>query len=237
MISDLFPESPEGIDRKFTLNFYSRMRFISNLIPLLQTASTSPPNFARSVSILGAGHEGSINLDDIELKNKFSGVRCASHTCTMNSIMAEQFAARHPNISFLHTFPGTVNTGVARELPIWARGILKVLMPLFKPLLVGADETGQRQLFHSTSGMYPPEKPAAGSPVSSGIPLPTGMAVGTGADGKVGSGGYIVHWNGDITGIEKLLNGYRAEGVSKTIWEHTMGIFERVEKINQGRST
>ncbi|KAE8452572.1 hypothetical protein EG329_013831 [Mollisiaceae sp. DMI_Dod_QoI] len=229
-------ESPEGLDRKFTLNFYSRMRFISNLLPLLRTASISPPHFARSVSILGAGGERSINLDDLELKHSFSGVRCANHTIVMNDFMAEQFAAKEPNITFMHTFPSIVNTGIARELPFWARGAVKLLMPVFGFLTVGADETGQRQLFHATSGMYPPAKPVNSSSVAAGIPLPTGMAIATGSDGKVGSGGYIVNWNGDITGKAKLLNDYRAKGVAETIFEHTMGIFQRVEKINEGRA-
>ncbi|CZR66714.1 uncharacterized protein PAC_16615 [Phialocephala subalpina] len=228
-------ESPEGLDRKFTLNYYSRTRFISNLLPLLRTASTSPPNFARSVTILSAGSERAINLDDIELKHTFNGMRCANHTTTMNSLMTAEFAVKEPSITFSHTFPSVVNTGVARELPWWARGALKVLTPFFKPFFVGADETGQRQLFHATSGMYPPLKPAAGSPVAAGIPLPTGTAIATGSDGKVGSGGYLVNWNGDITG-KKLVIDYQAEGVSKTIWEHTQGIFERVEKINEARA-
>ncbi|KAF8849452.1 hypothetical protein BDZ45DRAFT_235504 [Acephala macrosclerotiorum] len=229
-------ESSEGLDRKFTLNYYSRMRFISNLLPLLQTASTAPPNFARSVSVLGAGNEGEINFDDIELKHTFNGMRCANHTITMNSLVAGEFATKNPNISFLHTFPSVVNTGAARELPWWARGTIKVLTPFLKPFMVGADETGQRQLFHATSGMYPPVKPVAGSPVAAGVSLPTGLAVAIGSDGKVGSGGYLVNWNGNITGKEKLLSDYRAKGISQTIWDHTQSIFQRVEKINEGRA-
>jgi hypothetical protein len=213
------------------------MRFISNLLPLLQTGSTSPSHFARSVSILGAGGEGTINLNDLELKKGWSAAKCATHSITMNGFMAEQFAARNPHISFLHTFPSIVNTGAARELPLWARATVKVFTPLLKVFMVGADETGERQLFHATSGMYPPAEPVAGSSAASGVPLPTGLPVGTGSNGEVGSGGYIVNWNGDITGKVKVLEDYRAKGVSQTIWEHTMGVFERVQKINEGRST
>src|SRR6187402_3445580 len=100
-----YSESPEGLDRKFTLNFYSRMRFITNLLPLLRTAARTTPNFSRSVSILGAGREGHINLDDLDLKSTFSGVSCAAHTIVMNDFMVEEFAAREPGTTFIHSFP------------------------------------------------------------------------------------------------------------------------------------
>merc|ERR1712225_189311 len=78
-------ESPESLDRKQTLNFWSRMRFISNVLPQLRTASTTPPNFARSVSLLGTGNSyGTIDLKDIELKMSFSGYKNAAHTIIMN---------------------------------------------------------------------------------------------------------------------------------------------------------
>jgi hypothetical protein len=212
------------------------MRFISNLLPQLRTASPTPPHFARSVSVLSAGTaQGSINMDDIELRKTFSGPRNAAHTIIMNDIMAEQYAAREPGITFAHTFPSAVNTGLARELPVWARAAIKVLMPFIYLFTVGADETGQRQLFHATSGMYPPASPAADAPFASGVPLSTGVPVSTGANGQVGSGGYLVNWNGDRAKKAKL-SGLNEEDVSKTIWEKTAEVFRRVEKLNEERA-
>ncbi|PMD50483.1 NAD(P)-binding protein [Hyaloscypha bicolor E] len=227
-------ENPEGLDRKFTLNYYSRMRFVYNLLPQLRTASAEPPHFSRTLSVLGAGHEGAINLTDLDLKTTFSGARCAAHTIVMNDFMAEEFAAREHGISFLHTSPGVVNTGLTRELPIWARALMKVATPLLSLFFVSADETGQRQLFLASSGIYPPAKPAQGAPLAAGVPFPKDFSVSKGSNGKVGSGAYLVNWNGDISGNEKILSDYREKGVGKTVWEHTMGIFKQVEKINQG---
>lgn len=141
----LVSENPEGLDRKFTLNYYSRMRFVYNLLPQLRTASTESPHFSRTLSVLGAGHESAINLSDLDLKTTFSGLRCAAHTTLMNDFMAEEFAAREPGISFLHSSPGVVNTGLARGLPIYLRALLKLATPLMWPFIVSADETGQRQ--------------------------------------------------------------------------------------------
>ncbi|CZT43558.1 uncharacterized protein RSE6_03619 [Rhynchosporium secalis] len=228
-------ESPEGLDRKQSLSFWARMRFISNLLPQLRSASNNSPNFARSVSLLGAGNSyGTIDLRDIELKNSFSAYKNAAHTIIMNDFMAEQYGAREPGITFIHTEPSIVNTGFARELPLWARVGSKVLTPLLYPLFVGADETGERQLFHATSGMYPPAKPASSAPFASGVPGPNGLSVLAGANGQVGSGGYLVSWKGERAKKAKL-SGMDQEEVSKTIWEKTAEMFRNVEKINEDR--
>jgi hypothetical protein len=228
-------ENPEGLDRKFTLNYYSRMRFIYNLLPQLRAASAESPYFSRTLSVLGAGHEAAINLSDLDLKTTFSGPRCANHTIVMNDFMAEEFAAREPGISFLHSNPSVVNTGLARGLPLWARGAMKIATPLLYPFFVSADETGARQLYISTTSTFPPAKPVDGEPLSGGVPSPKGLSVSRGSNGKVGSGAYIVNWNGDITGKEKILSDYRDKGVGKTVWEHTMAVFQKVEKTNEGR--
>ncbi|OBT68850.1 hypothetical protein VE03_02045 [Pseudogymnoascus sp. 23342-1-I1] len=229
-------ESHEGIDRKFTLNYYSRMRFISNLLPLLQTAATKPPHFSRTLSVLSAGWEGKLDFEDLELKNTFSRPKCATHTTTMNSLMTEEFSKRQPETTFSHSYPSGVNTGLARELPVWARAAAKVLSPLMSVLTVSQEETGARQLFIATSGVYPPAKPVKDDPLASGVPAPKGLQTPMlGANAVAGSGAYLVNWNGEATGKQKLLNKYREENVGSTIWEHTMGIFERVVKINQAR--
>ncbi|RDL35797.1 Uncharacterized protein BP5553_06409 [Venustampulla echinocandica] len=227
-------ENDEGLDRKMTLNYYSRMCFIHNLRPLLRNGAASPPHFSRTLSVLSPGSERRVDLDDLELKNSYSGMKCANHTVLMNDLMTGEFASREPGTTFVHSFPAGVNTGLARGLPIWARVPLKVLTPLLSPFLVSADETGARQLFIATSGIYPPAKPVEGSPFATGTPVPKTLNVMKGGDGQTGSGGYLVNWNGEITG-NKILDEYREKGASKTVWEHTMGIFDRVDKANQGK--
>ncbi|KAH8592998.1 hypothetical protein B0O99DRAFT_628602 [Bisporella sp. PMI_857] len=226
-------ENSEGLDRKFTLNFYSRMRFIHNLLPLLTTATTIAPHFSRSLSILGAGDEGKINLDDLDLQTSFSPAKCAAHTIVMNDFMTEEFSARTPGISFVHSFPGLVNTGLSRELPLWARLPAKALTTLFSPIMVGAEETGARQLFIATSAAYPPAKPVAEEVTAKGVEAEWGRSVMPGVDGKEGSGAYIVNWNNEPGGKKKLLAEYREKGIGKAIWEHTMATFDRVDKLNQ----
>ena len=229
-------ESSEGLARKLTLNYYSRTRFISNLLPLLQTATTTAPHFSRTLSILGAGHEDKINFDDLELNNIFTAGRCAAHSIVMNDFMAEEFSQRQPATTFIHSSPGIVNTNIIRELPIWARIITRAATPLLSLFMVSAEETGARQLFIATSGLYPPAKPFENSPLASGVAPPKGLTPMPGGNGVVGSGAYLINWNNEVTGKQTLLAEYRENGAGKTIWEHTMGIFQRVEKVNRERA-
>ncbi|KFY32922.1 hypothetical protein V495_08597 [Pseudogymnoascus sp. VKM F-4514 (FW-929)] len=233
----LLAESHEGIDRKFALNYYSRMRFISNLLPLLQTAASKPPHFSRTLSVLSAGWEGKLDFQDLELKNTFSRSKCATQSTTMNSIMTEEFSKRQPATTFSHSYPSGVNTGLARELPVWARAAAKVLTPLMAAITVSQEETGARQLFIATSGLYPPAKPFKDDTLASGVPAPKGFnSPFVGANGAAGSGAYLANWNCEAaTGKQKLLKQYREENVGAKIWDHTMGIFDRAAKINQAR--
>lgn len=82
------------------------MRFIQNLLPLL-ISSTRP----HIVNIHGAGNEGRLIVDDLELKHNFSLVNAAIHTNTMNTLAVAEIAPSYPSISFIHVFPGLVITG------------------------------------------------------------------------------------------------------------------------------
>jgi hypothetical protein len=209
------------------------MRFITNLLPLLRTASTTTPHLSRTLSVLGPGHENKVNFDDLDLKNTFSVKRCADHSIVMNDFMVEELASREAGTSFVHSSPALVITGGARELPLWARVAVKVLTPVLSLFAVGAEETGARQLFLATSGAYPPAKPAAGSAIAAGTPVPKGLAVVRGMDGKVGSGGYTLNYDGETSGKKSILDEYHSKGVGKIVWEHTMGMFDKVEKNEQ----
>lgn len=101
----------EGIDRKFCLHFYSRWKFVMELMPLLQAAKDAGED-ARFVSVLGAGHGGKIDFEDMGLVKSFSAMKCGLIAPTYNSLMAEEFAQRYPGLSFTHSYPGFVDTGV-----------------------------------------------------------------------------------------------------------------------------
>ncbi|TKA78794.1 hypothetical protein B0A49_01686, partial [Cryomyces minteri] len=108
-------ETPEGIDKKMAVNYYSRMRFAINLMPLI-TAASAASELSRVITVLAAGSEGDIRLDDLELKHNFTLHACLAHCVVMSDFMVEELASRYPGTAFSHSYPGTVKTGIASEL-------------------------------------------------------------------------------------------------------------------------
>ena len=96
--------------------------------------------------------------------------------------------------------------------PVWRGDCLsghdsgweKLVMPLARPWRVGIEETGERQLFIATS---PRLAPREGVPDA---PLPKEVEAAEGADEIVGSGGYLVNWNGEVAG-KPIVERYMAE--------------------------
>lgn len=228
LTKNLNPETSEGLDKKLNLHYYSRMRFIYNLLPQLTATATSTTTdtnttkarpLSRVISILSPGQEGSLDLNDLALKHHFSLRTCATHSITMNSLMVHEFASRNPSTSFIHAYPSGVKTGVMRDLGPWSKVAAEVVGFLAKPFMVPLKESGERHLYAATSEAFPPKESGEGSAASN---------VAVGSDGVKGSGGYLLNWNGEITGKQAVLAKYRAEGVGKTVWEHTFDVFQKV---------
>lgn len=231
-------DNADGLEETISLRYYVRMRFIHNLLPQL-----SSPLSSRIVSIHGAGKEGPLNEADLELQHNFSLRTAAIHTSTMNTLFLTELAARYPSISCLHAFPGLVITGAFdRLVEDWVFPLpflfVRVVLPLVKLFTLSLQESGQRHLFHATSARYPPRKcrdrpvdvkgTTTGVNSAKGVPLPTGVQVARGEDGREGSGCYLLAWDGETVGDEKLLGNYRQREMGKRIWEHTLEVFERV---------
>ena len=217
-------DNADGLEDTISLRYYVRARFIQNLLPLLSAPPTS-----RIVSVLAGGKEGKLNESDLELAHSFSVQAAAVHTATMNTLALAEIAATHPSISCLHIFPGLVMTKAIGDsftegwaLPLrllWAY----VVLPIAKLFAVTLSESGQRHLFHATSARYKPTaKPGAG------VALQQGSTVAKGEDGKEGTGCYILNYDGEPTGDQKLFDEYRKKDMGKKIWQHNDEIFERV---------
>ncbi|PGH15520.1 hypothetical protein AJ80_05537 [Polytolypa hystricis UAMH7299] len=223
-------ETAEGLDRKFSLHYYARMRFISNLLPLLITAAQEDPSsdsantrLSRVVSVLDphvavrAGGSGTLDFSDLSLKNTFSLQKCGAHASLMGDFFLEGMAQRHRHTSFLHTYPSGVATGVMRELP--GGGVLAaVLKPLLRAFMVPIQESGERHLFAATSGRYPPKAEGEG--------MEGDVAVGS--DGTKGSGSYWVSWDGEVFPENKKLGKTREEGAVEKVVQHTDEVFKQV---------
>ncbi|KAL5087933.1 hypothetical protein Trisim1_007339 [Trichoderma cf. simile WF8] len=220
-------ESPEGLDRKMAVHYYSRMRFISNLLPLL-TSSASSSQLSRVMTVLGAGIGNRMVESDLDLKSNFSLSNCGAHCGVMTDLMLERFAATWKGTAFVHTAPGVVKTNLGSGLPTYLRAAFKVAGPLLAPWTVGLHETGERHLFMATSNRYPPSE----LPNDSRCGAPTEKnGVAEGSDGVRGSGAYLLNWDGQIQKQNRdLLEEYRRTGMAERIWKHTMAVFDSCSK-------
>jgi len=143
-------ETTEGLDKKLSLHYYSRLRFTTNLLPLLRAASSSQPPLARVISVLGAGYEGAIDNSDRSLRNpgSYSLRAAANHAISMTSLTFDHLASDSANngIGFVHSNPGGVDTNISRGLGSVMQKVLSVgSMLVLKPagIVIGAGESGE----------------------------------------------------------------------------------------------
>lgn len=197
------------------------MRFAFNLLPQLTQAADSG-GLARVVSVLAAGKENKIFLDDLALKKNYGLRSCLNHSATMNSFAVEELAAANPRISFIHSEPGTVKTNIGKGLG----PVLKVMWDAFlfvaKSWTVPLQESGERHLYEATSNSYPPQSISEES-------------AAIGSNGVKGSGAYLLSWDGAPCGAVDIMEKYRSQDAGKEIWKHTLDVFERVCGNENGR--
>ncbi|KAF2651671.1 NAD(P)-binding protein [Lophiostoma macrostomum CBS 122681] len=210
-------ESPEGLDRVQAIRYYSRMRFLLTLRPLLLKAPAP-----RVINVLGAGTEGELWPEDWTLKEHYSIGNAAGAAGSMTTLFFEEFAKQQGNekIAIGYTFPGIVGgTGLTLEgLPWWLSPILGwVISPLMKLFGYSIEEAGERALFAGTSEQFVSKSQG-------------GEAAAKGSDGTVGSSVYLVHSDSSVIPGNKALTGLREKKLGKQVWEHTLEVFEKVER-------
>ncbi|KAI9036082.1 uncharacterized protein KD926_002459 [Aspergillus affinis] len=215
----LFMNTPEGLENNHALRFYSRMRFIYNLLPLLR-ASKGP---ARVISVLGGGQEGTISEDNLDLQKKWTFLNSLTYASTMNSLAVEHLAAQNPSVSFIHMFPGVVRTPLMSSTFGSLAGSIMGL--LSTPISMTPKESGQRNLYMATSAAYPAAK--TDGQTSTGVPLVDGVGISKSSTGSVGGGSYILNYDGGDATNRKVMDGYREKQFPAKIWEHTLATFAK----------
>lgn len=224
-------ETAEGLDRKFALHCYARLRFVTNLLPLLTAAAADADadagaggGLSRVVSVLDplasvrGGGAGALDYADLSLQKTFSVARCSAHASLINSFFLEGLAARCPQTAFVHAYPAAVATGLMRDMPgsrYWA-GLATALL---KPIMVPLEESGERHLFAATSGRYPPKGVGEGR---------DGDGVVVGSDGVRGSGCYWVNWDGEVFPANKKIDATREHGAVAKVAQHADEVFRQI---------
>jgi len=125
-------ETEEGLDTKLAAHYYSRWKFIDGLLPALRKANEDGED-GKVISVFSAGMGGgAIDMEDLGLKKTYSVSRAASQGITYNDLMVGEFAARNPDLTFIHSYPGAVRTNLLASSDT---KILRVAAPVLNTLL------------------------------------------------------------------------------------------------------
>ncbi|RMZ86029.1 hypothetical protein DV737_g292, partial [Chaetothyriales sp. CBS 132003] len=208
-------ETAEGLEIVGSLEYYSRILFVLHLLPLLRRGEAS-----RVVSVLGGGLEKpSVKLDDLDLKKaeNFGAIKAQVQYVTMNTATLEKLAKDNPDVTFIHSWPGVVNTGNVRRgvdpnsIMSWVVWLL--LEPLISLVGFSHEESGQRHLFQCTSAAF------------GGRGTPWQGQPGVNSLEKQENGLFLVTDKCNCTTNAKALPLLREQAQGK-IWDHTQEVLE-----------
>lgn len=182
------------------------------LLPLVENSS-----LRRVVTVAGGGHEGPVDFDDLQaLRLPVSQLR--GHLATMITLGLEAIAPRYSTVSFIHSYPGSVVTGLYRDLP----------QPPFDPArAVPIDECGERHLYIATSARF-----TAQGATNVGVSLEdVNMAVQS--NGSYDCGVYTLGQDCECASEDTLdfLAELRQKSSVQNIWQHTREMIEKARDV------
>jgi NAD(P)-dependent dehydrogenase (short-subunit alcohol dehydrogenase family) len=222
-------DTEEGLHYPVAVGYYARLRFIVNLLPLLQNAT----GLRRVVTVLAGTKEGAVNPNDFQMRRETSlfSPSGRGHITSMTTLALEAIAQTAPTVSFVHDYPGAVKSNLGNDVEgigfalfrLIFKAVFFVLGPLFA---IPVDEAGERHLFFSTSARFSARDEGG----ATGVPLPKGVTVARGTDGKSGSGVYSIDQHAEIAPpkVEQLLEKLREDGTAKKVWSDVEAEFIRI---------
>ncbi|KAH8693292.1 hypothetical protein BGW36DRAFT_37796 [Talaromyces proteolyticus] len=219
-------DTEEGLNYPIAVAQYARLRFIVDLLPLLQNAS----DLRRVVTVLAGTKESAIRTNDLSGRSG-SMLALRGHFASMMTFALEAIAKKAPDVTFIQTFPGFVKTNYGNDVkgPMFTvlRAVFNAVYPLVGPLFATPiDEAGERHVFLATSARFP----AGGKSAAAGVPAPSGIMVARGTNGESGSGVYSVTNDGETAPlkVEQLLGRMRKDGTAQKAWSHVEDEFIRI---------
>lgn len=199
----------EGLNEYLALNFYSRTLFMHRMLPLLNAAS-SP----RVVSVLSAGQEGEVALEDLGLRDpsRYAVFRAMKHTVMMTSLVMKHLARQNPRIAFLHTNPGMVSSDVHNRWIQTMTGPWAVLgwiakwtvVPFFHSLGYSPEQAGELGFFAMTDKRFAVDGDANFFRINEKAEMETSSAP-----------------------IMRIAE-YQKRGFGEKIWKHSLQVFSNI---------
>lgn len=145
----------------------------------------------------------------------------------------EMLAKKNPDVSFIHDFPGAVDSNLIRKGDGAFMQVMRYTFKFTSALGLSARtpivEVGERHTFYCTSSKFPPLE----APIESrGVALPTGVSVAKGVDDQVGSGVYSVDGQSESADarVMELLARYRRDGTAEKLGSYTKAEWKRVTR-------
>ncbi|KAK3671275.1 hypothetical protein LTR78_008910 [Recurvomyces mirabilis] len=216
----------EGIEVSMSLLYYSRMRAITALLPLLTGTSGHP---AHIISVYAAGMEksGKFFPDDLSLskdpKAHYSFANCRAHCVHMMTMYFESLAKQHMGkLSLVHVYPGLVISPKFWDpsLPTWFKWVWFLMYPFANAFLnTKPEESGQRTLFFIDSERFP-ARGSGEDKVSGGV---------TSTDQVPGGGAYSCSHKDEVYDVSKSYVELRKQGFEAKVWQHTQDVFAAVD--------
>jgi retinol dehydrogenase 12 len=123
----------EGFESNFATNYLSRFALTTSLLSALEAAGQGSDQ-ARVLIIAHPGFDGSIEYDDINLKDNFSTMKAFRQFHYANDVFAVQLARRlatrggRPPVTISCLHPGPTRTNIDREMPLWMKLLLRVVI-------------------------------------------------------------------------------------------------------------
>ncbi|KAH7231943.1 hypothetical protein B0J15DRAFT_472622 [Fusarium solani] len=196
-------DTEEGLDKMYSLMYFSRIRAVANLLPLLKNAAANGRP-SRIISVLGAGNEGNIFKDDLPMRDNYSLKACSRQAIAMHTLSLEHLARGNPDVLFLHVYPGPVRgTHIMQGFGQPLRGVIGVLMLLAAPFNMSVRECAARQLFLITTEAFKAKGDRSGS----------SLAV------------FRVGADSEILPESPLVAGYLKDGMMERVWAFTESMF------------
>jgi len=208
------------------LLYYSRIRFITLLTPLLTTSTTHPSHI---ISVYAAGMEssGTFHPQDLGLRGNdakgrptYSFANCRANVVYMMTMMFEHLAQQHRGkMALLHVWPKIVITPAykADYHAWWFKVVLRMAVPLMRLVAVSPEEIGQRLLYCADDERFPAADFAGKGAIEA-------------TDGTLGGGAYAISYTGEDSKAQRYYPQLRKEGFKERVVEHTMGAFRAVEE-------
>ncbi|MDN3688475.1 SDR family NAD(P)-dependent oxidoreductase [Cyclobacterium jeungdonense] len=148
----IFPEktlTEDGHELTFSANHLGHFLLTQLLMPLLINGAGG-----RVISVSSEAHKGaSVDRKDLELIRNFSSFKAYANAKLYNILftksLAEKYADKKLEAYALH--PGVVNTGFGNQ----SKGIFKILLSLFKPLMISPAKGAETGIFLATTAKVP----------------------------------------------------------------------------------